>query len=217
MGRFCVIGVGNFGYYLARNLYQSGHEVMVIDNDRGRVQRAQEVVSYALLADAADKEFLLQQGVAEMNAVVVSTGERGHLATLITLYLKEIGCKRIIVKALNDDHGTILRKVGASELVFPEKDMAAKTARSLANPNILDYLPMAEDYSISELEPPKHFIGRSLVELDLRSRYQIMVLGIKDMLTGEFELLPPANRVIKDSDLLVMFGKTEDVAKATSK
>ena len=76
---------------------------------------------------------------------------------------------------------------------------------------------MAEDYSISELEPPKHFIGRSLVELDLRSRYQIMVLGIKDMLTGEFELLPPANRVIKDSDLLVMFGKTEDVAKATSK
>jgi trk/ktr system potassium uptake protein len=215
MKKICVIGVGNFGFYVARTLYQAGHEVVVIDSDRGRVQRAQEFASYALLADAADKEFLLKQEIAGMDAVVVSTGERGHLATLITLYLKEIGCKRIIVKALNDDHGTILRKVGASELVFPEKDMAVKIARNLASPNVLDFLPMAEEYSISEVAAPKHFLGRNLIQLDLRSRYEVLVIGIKDMLTDTFTMLPPASYVIKDSDLLIIFGKTEDVAKAT--
>jgi trk system potassium uptake protein TrkA len=215
MKKICVIGVGNFGYHVARTLYQAGHEVVVIDSDHGRVQRAQEVASYALLGDAANKQFLLKQGIAEMDAVVVSTGERGHLATLITLYLKEIGCKRIIVKALNDDHGTILRKVGASELVFPEKDVAIKIARNLASPNVLDFLPMADEYSISEVAPPKHFLGRNLIQLDLRSRYELLVIGIKDVLTDRFTMLPPANYVIKDSDLLIIFGKTEDVAKAT--
>jgi len=214
MGRFCVIGVGNFGFYLAKSLYEQGHEVVVVDSDRARLQRAQEFASYALLADAADKDFLEKQGLADMNAVVVSTGERTHLGTLITLYLKELGCRRIFVKAINDDHGKILRKVGASEVIFPEKDMAVKTARSLASPNIIDYLPMAEDYSISELAAPKRFIGKSLIELDLRKRFGILVIGIKDVISDRFSLLPEAGYVIKDSDLLIVLGKIEDLARA---
>lgn len=214
MGRFCVIGVGNFGYHLARTLYELGHEVVVVDNDRTRLQRAQEFASYGLMADAADKEFLEKQGFAEMNAVVVATGERTHLATLITLYLKEIGCRRIVVKAINDDHGKILRKVGAGEVIFPEKDMAVKTARSLASPNIIDFLPMAEDYSISELAAPKSYIGKSLIELDLRKRFGVLVIGVKDVITDQFSLLPEAGYVIKDSDLLVVLGKIDDLARA---
>jgi len=215
MGRFCVIGVGNFGFHLARTLYELGHEVVVVDNDRARLQRAQEFASYGLMADAADKEFLEKQGFAEMTAVVVATGERTHLATLITLYLKEIGCRRIVVKAINDDHGKILRKVGATEIIFPEKDMAVKTARSLASPNIIDYLPMAEDYSISEVAPSKNLIGKSLVELDLRKRFGVLVIGVKDVITDQFRLLPEASYVIKDSDLLVMLGKIDDLARAS--
>jgi len=215
MGRFCVIGVGNFGFHLARTLYELGHEVVVVDNDRARLQRAQEFVSFGLIADAADKEFLEKQGFAEMNAVVVATGERTHLATLITLYLKEIGCRHIVVKAINDDHGKILRKVGATEIIFPEKDMAVKTARSLASPNIIDYLPMAEDYSISEVAAPKSFIGKTLIELDLRKRFGVLVIGVKDVITDQFNLLPEAQYVIKDSDLMVMLGKIDDLARAT--
>jgi len=215
MGRFCVIGVGNFGFHLARTLYELGHEVVVVDNDRARLQRAQEFASYGLMADAADKEFLEKQGFAEMNAVVVATGERTHLATLITLYLKEIGCRHVVVKAINDDHGKILRKVGATEIIFPEKDMAVKTARSLASPNIIDYLPMAEDYSISEVAAPKSFIGKTLIELDLRKRFGVLVIGVKDVITDQFNLLPEAQYVIKDSDLMVMLGKIDDLARAT--
>lgn len=214
MGRFCVIGAGNFGYHLVSNLYEEGHEVVVIESDRSKLQKVQDLSSYAILADAANKEFLASQGLTEMDAVIISTGEQIHQSTLITLYLKELGCKRIIVKSNNEDHSKILRKVGASEVIFPEKDMAIKTARNLANPNILDYLPMVEDYSISELAPPKHFLGKNLIELDLRRRFDILIIGIKDVLSDRFVLLPPADYLIKESDLLVIFGKTDDVARA---
>ena len=214
MKRFCIIGAGNFGFHVASNLYHEGHEVMVIDNNRSHVQRLQEHCSYAILADAADRDFLAAQGVAEMDAVLVAIGERSHAATLTTLYLKELGVKRILAKAVNEDHGKILQKVGASDIINPEKDMALKTARTLASPNILDMLTMTGGYSLNELEPPKGFIGKSLIELDLRKRFGVFVLGIKDVLTDEFVLLPPADRVIRDSDMLLIFGKVEDINRA---
>ena len=214
MKRFCIIGAGNFGFHVASNLYQEGHEVMVIDNNRSHIQSLQEHCSYAILADAADRDFLEAQGVAEMDAVVVAIGERSHAATLTTLYLKELGVKRILVKAVNEDHGRILRKVGASEIINPEKDMALKVARNLASPNILDMLSMTGGYSLNELEPPNSYIGKSLIDLDLRRKFGVFILGIKDVLTDEFVLLPPADRVIRDSDMLLMFGKTEDINRA---
>ncbi|HKK01057.1 MAG TPA: TrkA family potassium uptake protein, partial [Desulfuromonadales bacterium] len=108
MKRFCVIGLGNFGFHVARTLSNEGHDVVAIDLDRDKVQRIQEHVSYAIIGDAANKEFLKGQGIDEMDAVIVSTGDRSHLSTLITLYLKELKVPRILVKALNEDHGRIL-------------------------------------------------------------------------------------------------------------
>jgi len=211
MKRFCIIGAGNFGFHLASSLYQEGHEVMVIDNNRAHIQQLQEHCSFSILADAADREFLEAQGVAAMDAVVVAIGERSHAATLTTLYLKELKVKKILVKAINEDHGRILKKVGATEIINPEKDMAIKTARTLANPNILDMLSMTGGYSLNELEPPRAFIGKNLIELNLRKKYGVFVLGIKDVLTDNFLLLPPADRVIRDSDMLLVFGRGEDI------
>jgi trk system potassium uptake protein TrkA len=217
MKRFCVIGLGNFGFHVARALYEDGHEVVAIDMDREKVQRVQDYVSYAILGDAASKDFLKGQGIGEMDAVVLSTGERSHLSTLITLYLKELKVPRILVKALDEDHGTILGKVGATDIIYPEKDMAVKTARSLSSPNILEFIPMAEDYSIIESAPPAHFVGKSLVDLDLRKKFNVNIIGIKDVLTDEFTVVPPATHVIKDSDLLILIGKSKDVENACKK
>jgi trk system potassium uptake protein TrkA len=217
MGRFCVIGLGNFGYHVASTLYEEGHEVVAIDSDREKVQQVQEHASYAIQGDAANKEFLRGQGIHEMDAVVLSTGERSHLSTLITLYLKELGVPRILVKAVNEDHGRILEKIGATDIIFPEKDMAIRTARGLSSPNILEYIPLAEEYSISEVAPPVHFTGKTLVELDLRRKFNVTIVGIKDVLTGEFLAVPPPTHVIKDSDLLVFIGKAEDVERACRK
>ncbi|PNU21834.1 potassium transporter TrkA [Geothermobacter hydrogeniphilus] len=215
MKKFCVIGAGNFGFNIARTLYEDGHEVLVIDNNRSHIQQVSDHCSVAMVADAADKEFLAAQGVAEMDAVVVAIGERSHAATLATLFLKELGVKRLVVKSVNEDHGRILRKVGADEVVYPEKDMAIKTARNLASPNILDMLTMAEGYSLNEIAPPAGFIGKTLIELDLRRKFGVYVLGIKDVLTDEFLLMPPPDRQIRDSDMLLIFGKATDVDKAS--
>lgn len=215
--RYCVIGLGNFGYHVVQTLYQEGLEVVAIDMDKEKIQRVQDFCTYAILGDAANKEFLSAQGVGAMNAVVISTGERSHLATLITLYLKELKVPRILVKAISEDHGRILERVGATEVIFPEKDMAIKVARNLANPNILEQIPLAEDYSISETGPPAHFIGKSLHELDLRKKFHITVIAIKDVITDQFTVAPPANYVIKDSDLLILIGKTTDIGKVLSR
>ncbi len=217
MGRYCIIGLGNFGFHVARTLYEDGHEVVAIDQDREKVQRIQEYASYVIQGDAASKEFLSGQGIGEMDAVVVSTGERSHLSTLITLYLKELKVPRILVKALDEDHGRILEKVGATDIIFPEKDMAVRAARSLSSPNVLEYIPLAEDYSISEIGPPQHFIGKTLIDLDLRRKFNVTIIGIKDVITDVFVAVPPPTYVIKDSDLLIFIGKGEDVQRACRK
>jgi len=212
--RFCVIGLGNFGYHVARALYESGQEVIAIDQSREKVKRVQDYSSYTIVGDAGSKEFLVGQGIGEMDAVVVSTGDRSHLSTLITLYLKELKVPRILVKAVSEDHGRILEKIGATEVIFPEKDMAVKVARGLSSPNIIEFLPLSEDLSISEAAPPASFVGKNLVELDLRRKYNVTILGIKDVLTGHFHSLPKASHVIKDSDVLVLVGKAADIDNA---
>jgi trk system potassium uptake protein TrkA len=215
--KFCVIGLGNFGFHMAAALYQAGHEIITIDSDKEKVQAVKDICSYAILGDAGNKEFLSAQGVAEMDAVVVSTGDRSHLSTLITLYAKELKVPRILVKAVNEDHGRILERVGATDIIFPEKDMARRIAHNLSSPNILEFIPLAEEYSLSETDPPKHFIGKTLVELDLRKKFNVTVIAIKDVLTDQFLPAPPPSYLIKDSDVLVLIGKTEDIDKALRK
>lgn len=211
---FGVIGLGNFGFHVARALYETGHEVIAIDVDPEKIQRIQDFASYAVLGDAGNRDFLAGQGIGDLNAVVVSTGERSHLATLITLYLKELEVPRILVKAISEDHGRILKMVGATEVIFPEKDMAIKIARTLSTPNVLEFIPLVDDYTITEAGAPSHFLGKNLADLDLRKKYHATIIGIKDVLTGHFTLAPPPTYVIKDSDLLLFLGKTGDIDQA---
>lgn len=214
MKKFCVIGLGNFGFHVASYLYKEGHEVFGIDMDREKVQRVKDYTTIAIQGDAANKEFLDSQGVSEMDAVVVSTGERSHLSTLITLYLKELDVKHILVKAINEDHGKILMKVGAEQVIHPEKDMAIKTAKGLVFPNILDYLPLSDEYSITEAAPPASFIGKDLVTINLRKNFQVIIIAIRDVIAGRFISAPSPDYVIKDSDVLVFMGRSQDIERA---
>ncbi|PLX96732.1 MAG: potassium transporter TrkA [Desulfuromonas sp.] len=214
---FCVIGLGNFGYHVVTALDSEGHEVTAIDSEKEKVQAVKDICSCAILGDAANKEFLVAQGIQEMDAVVVSTGDRSHLATLITLFLKELQVPRIFVKALNEDHGRILERVGATDVIYPEKDMARRIARTMTTPNVLEFIPLAEEYSLSETEAPKHFIGKTLIELDLRKTFEVTVIAIKDVLTDQFIPAPPPTHMIKNSDVLILIGKVEDIDRALAK
>ncbi len=209
--RFGIIGMGHFGYHVASALYAEGHEVTTIDLNKEKIQAVKDLSSFALVGDAANKEFLEAQGFRDMDAVVVSTGSHSHLTTLITLYLKELEVPRILVKAINEDHGRILERIGATDVIYPEKDMAIRVARNISSPNILEYIPLAEEYSLSEMAAAKGLRGKSLKELDLRNKYYITVIAIKDVLTDAFIPNPSADYKIKDSDVLIVLGKTDDI------
>lgn len=209
--KYCVIGLGNFGYHVVEALYRDNHEVIAIDSNKDKVQAVKDFCSYAILGDAANKEFLSSQGVGEMDAVVISTGDRSHLSTLITLYLKELKVPRIFVKAVNEDHGRILDRVGATDIIYPEKDMAKRIAHTISTPNVLEFIPLTEEYSMTETAAPRKFIGKTLIELDLRKIFNVTVIAIKDVMTDQFILAPPPTYIVKDSDVLMLIGKTEDV------
>lgn len=213
MKRVVVIGLGIFGSQLARQLYEKGIEVVAIDKNKDVVQRIKDHSTKALLADATDKDVLEAIGIDPGDTVVISFGEDLSASTLLTLYLKEMKIKEIIVKVPNEDYKRILLKVGASEAIIPEREMANKVARSIISPNVLEYLPISEDYTICELAPPPGFIGKSLADLDLRKKHQLQVIAIRDVLSESLQLVPRATSVIKDSDALVVIGREEDIRK----
>jgi trk system potassium uptake protein TrkA len=213
MKEFCVIGLGNFGSMVARRLTDLKCKVTAVDIDKAKVQSLQPDVDLAILADSTDRKILENLEVQNFDCFIVSTGQDSHASILITLHLKELGARKIVVKANSADHARILKKVGASEAVIPEEEMAVKVARSLAQPNIMDYLPLSEHYSIAEILTPARFVGKTLMDIQLRSKYHIEVIAIKDSATDEFSFIPSAAYVIKQSDALVVLGKEENIEK----
>jgi len=213
MNRVVVIGLGIFGFNIAKDLYENGMEVVAIDKNKEVIQKIKDFSTKAILADGTDKEVIDSIGIQPDDVVVVSFGEDLAASTLITLHLKELKVKKIIVKAPNEDHKHVLEKVGATEVVIPERAMADKVAKSLISPNVLDYIPLSEDYTISELAPPASFFGKTIGELHMRSKYHIEVIAVREMLPERLTMVPRAEFVIKDSDVLVVIGKEKDIQK----
>jgi len=213
MKRVVVIGLGIFGFNIAKDLYENGIEVIAIDKNKEVIQKIKDFSTKAILADGADKEVIESIGIQEDDVVIISFGEDLAAATLITLHLKELKVKNIIVKAPNEDHKHVLEKVGATEVVIPERAMADKVAKSLISPNVLDYIPLSDDYTISEVAPPASFMGKTIGELHLRTKYHVEVIAVREMLPDRVTMVPRADFVIKDSDVLVVIGKEEDIQK----
>lgn len=214
--KFAVIGLGSFGSNVAKTLYERKNEVLAVDASKEKIEEVKAFVSHAVNMDAADKENLQALGIKEMDVVVVSLGPEMEASILTVLYLHEIGAKRIVAKALTEDHAKILEAVGATEVIYPEKDMAIKTALKLSCPNILEYLPLTSGVGIQEIAPPEKFIGRSLKELDLRNKYGIQVIAIRELIPEKTSFVPRADFVIKDSDILVIMGEEKKLQKINS-
>ncbi|UCC38924.1 MAG: TrkA family potassium uptake protein [Candidatus Aminicenantes bacterium] len=211
--KFAVIGLGSFGSNVAKTLYEKGNEVLAVDNDKDKIEEVKTFVSHAVSMDAADKENLQALGIQDMDVVVVSLGPDMEASILTVLYLNEVGAKRVVAKALTEDHAKILQAVGATEVIYPEKDMAIKTATKLSSPNVLEYLPLISGFGIQEIAPPEKFVGKSLRDLDLRNKYGIQVIAIKEIIPERTTFVPRADFVIKDSDVLVVIGDEKKLEK----
>jgi trk system potassium uptake protein TrkA len=211
--KFAVIGMGSFGANVARTLFERGHEVLAIDRDKDMTEAAKNFATNAVTTEAAVKENLLVLGVSEMDVVVVSVGHELEASVMTVLYLHELGVKRIVAKALSDDHAKVLEAVGATEVIYPEKDMAIRTALRLSSPDVIEYLPLVSGITIQEIAPPVKFIGKSLKELDLTNKYGLQVIAIKEVISDRITFIPKADFVIKDSDILVIIGEEKRLSK----
>jgi trk system potassium uptake protein TrkA len=213
MKRVIVIGLGIFGINLVSALYEGGFEVVAIDKNKDAVQKVKDCSTKAIVADGIDKEVMEMIGIQQDDVAIISFGEDLAASTLITLHLKQLNVRNIIVKAPNEEHKLILEKVGATEVIIPEKEMARKVAKSLISPNVLDYLPLSDDYMISELAPPNRFLGKTIAELQLRGKYHIEVIAIRDIISDRVHMVPPADFIIKDGEVLIVVGKEKDIQK----
>jgi trk system potassium uptake protein TrkA len=213
MKRAIVIGLGIFGHNIARDLFENGFEVVAIDKNKEAIQRIRDYSTKAVLADGTDMEIMEELGIQEDDIAIISFGEDLAASTLITLHLRQRKVKNIIVKAPNEEHKLILEKVGATDVIIPEMDVAKKVAKSLISPNMMDYIPLSEDYIISEMAPPNSFFGKTIRDLGLRAKYHIEVIAIRDVISDNVHMVPPADFVIKDGEVLVVIGKEADIRK----
>jgi trk system potassium uptake protein TrkA len=211
--KFAVIGMGSFGANVARTLFERGNEVLAIDRDKDVIEATKNFATNAVTTEGAIKENLEVLGVREMDVVVVSLGHELEASVMTVLYLHELGVKRIVAKALSEDHAKVLEAVGATEVIYPEKDMAIRTALRLSSPDVIEYLPLVSGITIQEIAPPVKFIGKTLKQLDLTNKHGLQVIAIKEVISDRITFIPKADFVIKDSDILVIIGEEKRFSK----
>ena len=207
-----VIGLGEFGSELARELAKQC-EVLALDRDENKVNAVVDAVQRALILDVRDFNSLSSVVTGDFDEAIVGIGENLEASILCTLHLKRIGVKSIHAKAKTEDQASILRAVGATEIISPERETARRVAAQIINPNLLDFVPLEEDYRVMDVAPPDALYGRSLEELNLRKNFGVFVIAIRELVPARFVFLPGPEFVIKPSDILVMIGKEQDLLR----
>lgn len=214
MKSFVIIGVGRFGENLARTLFKLGHEVLAIDEREDRIQQVSEYVTHAVCGNILDEHVLRSLGVRNFDCVIVALSEDMGASVLVTLMLKELGVRYIVTRATSDLHRRVLEKMGADRVVFPEQDMGTRLAQNLAAVNILDYIELSEEYSIVETRVSEHWKGKSLRELNVRTRYGVNVVAIKSA-DESIDVSPDPGKPLKKDDTLVIIGANDDLGNLT--
>lgn len=207
--QYAVIGMGRFGSSVAMSLYKLGYEVLAIDSNEQRMQEVSGFVTHAVQADATDEEALRAIGIRNFDVVVVAIGQDIQSSILTTLNVKELGVPMLVVKAQNDLHGKVLKKIGADRVIFPERDMGLRVAHHLISPNILDFIELSEDYSIVELKASPSMVGQTLRQLDIRAKYGCNVMALK--IGDKINISPNADDVIQPDEVLVVVGENEQL------
>jgi len=206
---FVVIGLGRFGGSIVRELINLGADVMAIDKSPERVDEYAQIATQAVAADTTDESVLKSLGIRNFEHVIVAIGENIQASILTALMLKEIGVPKITVKAQNDYHEKVLRKIGADHVVHPERDMGIRIANNMVSNNIIDYLELSEEYSIAEIRANERITGFSLIELDIRAKYGVNIVAIK---RGSHILVSPlAIEKIQLDDVLIVIGSDTDI------
>lgn len=221
--KFAVIGAGHFGTAIAVTLSKKGAEVMVIDTNQDKIDAINDEVSYAVCLDATDKKALMSQDIKGFDAVVVAIGQNFEARLLCAAVLLDIGVKKIICRSLGMSQRLILDKMGVTEILSPEDEVALIVAERLMNPSVISYLQLPDDHRIAEVLAPRKIAGRTYGDLNLRDRYKLSMITIKrdfleiidkqECTIQHIIGVPDTKTIIQPNDSLVIFGKNRDIER----
>lgn len=208
--QFLVAGLGLFGTSVAVTLQGLGYDVYALDSDENIVQDLSMQLPYVVCGDASDKKTLQSLPLEDVDVAVVAIGnvERNMMATML---LKELGIKQVVSKAINSLHGAMLSKIGADKVVYAERDMGERVAHNLISAGVMDYIELSSEISVMSLAIPTEFVGKNLIEADLRRRYDVNVVAIKR--DGRTIVNPKAQEVFQPEDEIIVLGTHEGVKR----
>lgn len=216
MRKIGVIGGGRFGSYLAMSLVQHDVDVLFLDKDIGVVQRMRDVVARAIQGDASDIQALSEAGFADCDVVVVAMASNLEASILATMALKDLKVPRIIAKAASENAGKVLDRVGADQIVYPERDRAMRLARTLVAKSILDYIQVSAGTGIMKIEAPAKYVGKRLMDTRIRNLHGITILEIRRPGPDGATLsvaAPGGEEILRENDTLIIFGADENLKR----
>lgn len=211
---YVVIGLGKFGTAVAERLYELDNEVLAIDECTESVQRIENKVTYAVVADARDENVLRSLGVKNYDCAIVAIGTDLAASVITTLNLKELGVPQVICKATDETQKRALEKIGADRVLIPEREIGIKLAQTISSTSILDFIELSREYGIAELPTPAHWAGKTLRELNVRAKYGVNIIALKS--GSKVNVSPAAEAVLQADAVLVVVGTNEQLAKLKS-
>lgn len=206
--QFAVFGLGRFGTSVALTLNGLGYQVMGVDTDEDNVQNLAQDLTHVVTADAADERTLRALGAQNFDVAVVAIGDL-EANVMATLLLKEMGVPNVVVKAINQVHGKMLEKIGADKIVYSERDMGQRVAHNLISNSIVDYIELSDTISLMSITVPQSLAGKNLIESDLRSRYNVNIVAIKQ--DGKTLVNPDPKMVLNLGDKMIIIGEHDNI------
>ncbi len=207
--QFIVLGLGKFGRSIVSTLVDAGMDVLAVDRDADVVQEISKIATHAVKADVRDLNALNALGLNNFDVVIVGMSSDTEASLISVMVAKEKGCKFVLAKASNKIQKDILEKVGADRVVFPEKEMGEKIAKSLMDSSIIDYINLSDKFSIAEVAPLKKWCGLTLIESNIRQKFDLNIVAIKR--ASKIVVNPRPNEIIENGDILVVIGDNADI------
>jgi len=214
--RFAILGLGQFGRSLCRNLSELGQEVLAIDVSPKKVESIRDWVAVAAVADIRDRVALGELFTTPFDIAVIAIGGSLEAAIMATLHLKDLGVQEIWAEANQDERATVLTRVGATRILSPERDMGRRIAQRLANPNLVEFLPLTAGYGVVESEAPAWTHGKTLAELELRKTMNLAIIAIRAA-DGTVAIVPGGAAKLTTGDRITLVGRDADLSRFQEK
>jgi trk system potassium uptake protein len=212
MKQFAIIGVGRFSRRMLEELADAGSEILLIDKDREVVEAYKDKAAATYIANVLSEEVITKLVPVTVDAAIVDLGDNLEASILVTNYLHKAGVKRIITKAESEQHAEILDLVGATDIIFPNKEAARRIAPLLLSHLLFSYLPLSRDFAIAEIKVPGKLVGKSLIEANIRQQHHMNVIALRKEGVPDYTYFLPDYR-LQDDDLLLVAGKDDDISE----